>query len=233
MKNISDHIVTEPLKEFLQRLLAFLPNILSSLIIFVLGFVAGWIVKYIVLKLANLFRIDRFCAKLGITEALGKVGIKETPAKLLSRIFYWLVVLIFVIIALYTLKVPALEELLEKFFLYLPDLFVAAVLIIIGYILGNFLGRATLIASVNAGVKFSRLLGEGVKIVVLLLACVMALEQLGIGRGTVIVAFTILFGGFVFALALSFGLGGKDIARQYLKGKIKGEPEEKDDLTHI
>jgi hypothetical protein len=233
MKNISDHIVTEPLKEFLQRLLAFLPNILSSLIIFVLGFVAGWIVKYIVLKLANLFRIDRLCAKLGITEALGKVGIKETPAKLLSRIFYWLVVFIFVIIALYTLKVPALEQLLEKFFLYLPDLFVAALLIIIGYILGNFLGRATLIASVNAGVKFSRLLGEGVKIVVLLLACVMALEQLGIGRGTVIVAFTILFGGFVFALALSFGLGGKDIARQYLEGKIKGESEEKDDLTHI
>jgi hypothetical protein len=151
----------------------------------------------------------------------------------LSRIFYWLVVFIFVIIALYTLKVPALEQLLEKFFLYLPDLFVAALLIIIGYILGNFLGRATLIASVNAGVKFSRLLGEGVKIVVLLLACVMALEQLGIGRGTVIVAFTILFGGFVFALALSFGLGGKDIARQYLEGKIKGESEEKDDLTHI
>ena len=233
MKNVSDHIVTEPLKDFLQRLLAFLPNLLSSLIIFVLGFVAGWIVKHIVLKLANLFRIDRFCAKIGITEAFGKVGIKETPTRLLSRIFYWLTVFIFVIIALYTLKVPALEELLEKFFLYLPDLFVAALLIIIGYILGNFLGRATLIASVNAGVKFSRLLGRGVKIVILLLACVMALEQLGIGRGTVIVAFTILFGGFVFALALSFGLGGKDIARQYLEGKVKGEPEEKDDLTHI
>ena len=99
--------------------------------------------------------------------------------------------------------------------------------------MSNFLGRATLIASVNAGVKFSRLLAKGVKIVVLLLACVMALEQLGIGRGTVIVAFTILFGGFVFALALSFGLGGKEIARQYLEGKFKGGTEEKDDLTHI
>jgi hypothetical protein len=233
MKNISEHILTEPLKDFIQRLLAFMPNLLSCLIIFVFGFIAAWIVKYVVSKIANLLRVDGFCAKVGITEAFGKVGIKDPPARLLSRIFYWLVVIIFVIIALYTLRVPAIEKLLEKFFLYLPDLFVAALLIIIGYILGNFLGRTALIASVNAGVKFSRLLGKGVKAIVVLLALVMALEQLGIGRGTVIVAFTILFGGFVFALSLSFGLGGKDIARQYLEGKVKGESEQKDDLTHI
>jgi hypothetical protein len=233
MKNISEHILTEPLKDFMQRLLAFMPNLLTCLIIFVFGFIAAWIVKYIVSKIANLLRVDRFCAKVGITETFGKVGITEPPARLLSRVFYWLVVIIFVIIALYTLKLPAIEKLLEKFFLYLPDLFVAALLIIIGYILGNFLGRTALIASVNAGVKFSRLLGKGVKAIVVLLAFVMALEQLGIGRGTVIVAFTILFGGFVFALSLSFGLGGKDIARQYLEGKLKGESEEKDDLTHI
>ncbi|MGM0381964.1 MAG: mechanosensitive ion channel family protein [Thermodesulfobacteriota bacterium] len=233
MKNISEHILTEPLKDFIQRLLAFMPNLLTCLIIFVFGFIAAWIVKYVVSKIANLLRVDGFCAKVGITETFGKVGIKEPPARLLSRIFYWLVVIIFVIIALYTLRVPAIEKLLEKFFLYLPDLFVAALLIIIGYILGNFLGRATLIASVNAGVRFSRLLSKGVKTIVVLLASVMALEQLGIGRGTAIVAFTILFGGFVFALSLSFGLGGKDIARQYLEGKVKGEAEEKDDLTHI
>jgi len=233
MKDISEHILTEPLKDFIQRLLVFMPNLLTCLIIFVFGFIAAWIVKYVVSKIANVLRVDRFCAKVGITETFGKVGIKEPPARLLSRIFYWLVVIIFVIIALYTLRVPAIEKLLEKFFLYLPDLFVAALLIIIGYILGNFLGRATLIASVNAGVRFSRLLSKGVKTIVVLLASVMALEQLGIGRGTVIVAFTILFGGFVFALSLSFGLAGKNIARQYLEGKVKGEAEEKDDLTHI
>jgi len=233
MKDIFEHILTEPLKDFIQRLLVFMPNLLTCLIIFVFGFIAAWIVKYVVSKIANVLRVDRFCAKVGITETFGKVGIKEPPARLLSRIFYWLVVIIFVIIALYTLRVPAIEKLLEKFFLYLPDLFVAALLIIIGYILGNFLGRATLIASVNAGVRFSRLLSKGVKTIVVLLASVMALEQLGIGRGTVIVAFTILFGGFVFALSLSFGLAGKNIARQYLEGKIKGGSEEKDDLTHI
>ncbi len=54
----------------------------------------------------------------------------------------------------------------------------------------------------------------------------MALEQLGIGRGAITVAFAILFGGVVLALALAFGLGGKDIAREYLEKKIKGGDKE-------
>ena len=238
MKNIStipllDRIVTDPLKNFLQRLVDFLPNLLSAIIIFIIGLVLGWILKYIVFQLSKLLHIDGFCAKVGITEAFRKVGIKDTPSKLLGRSFYWLVVIIFIIIAFYALKVPAIEGLLGEFFLYLPNIFIAAILIIIGYLLGNFLGRTTLIASVNAGIRFSGLLSKGVKAVVVLLAFAMALEQLGIGRDTVVVAFTILFGGIVIALSLAFGLGGKDLAREYLEEKFKGKVEEKDDLTHI
>lgn len=228
-----DRIITEPLKDFFQRLIEFLPNLLSAIIIFIIGLVLGWILKYIIFQLSKLLHLDGLCYKIGITEAFGKVGIKETPAKLLSRLFYWLVVIIFIIIALHALRVPAIEELLGEFFLYLPNIFVAAILIIIGYILGNFLGRAALIAAVNAGMRFASLLSKGVKTIIILFAFAMALEQLGIGRDTVVVAFTILFGGIVIALSLAFGLGGKDLAKEYLEKRLKGKTEEKDDLTHI
>ena len=233
MKSLFDRIVTEPLKDFFQRLIEFMPNLLSSLIIFILGLVLGWILKNVILKISNLLQIDRLCSRIGITEALGKVGIEEKPSRLLSRIFYWLVVFIFIIIALYALKVPSIENLLEKFFLYLPNIFVAVLLIIIGYILGNFLGRATLIASVNAGIRFSRALSKSVKTIIFLFAFAMALEQLGIGRNTVVVAFTILFGGIVLALSLAFGLGGKDIAKEYIENKLTRQKEEKDDIEHL
>jgi acyl-CoA synthetase (NDP forming) len=62
---------------------------------------------------------------------------------------------------------------------------------------------------------------KGVKGLILLFAFVMAFEQLGIGRSTVIAAFTIAFGGAVLALALAFGLGGKDLARTYLEKRFK------------
>ena len=231
--NVSDTILTGPLKDFLQRLIAFLPNLLSSIIIFIFGLFLGWIFKKMIIKILRLCNLDRFCEKVGMTEVLAKVGLQDSPSRLLGRLFYWLVVIIFAIIALYALKVPAIEDLLEKFILYLPNIFIAVLLIIVGYLLGNFLERATLIASVNAGMRFGGLLARGVKVLIFVFAFAMAMEQLGIGRNIVVVAFTILFSGIVFALALAFGLGGKDIARDYLEKRFKGEREQKDDIQHL
>jgi hypothetical protein len=231
--NICNTIFTGPLQDFFQRLIAFLPNLLSSLIIFILGLILGWILKKIIVKIAKLFKTDHFCSKLGLTEACEKVGIRGLPSRLLGRIFYWLVVIIFTIIALYTLKVPAIENLLEKFLLYLPNIFIAVLLIIVGYLFGNFLGRTILIAAVNVGMRFAGLLARGVKILIFVFAFAMALEQLGIGRNIVVFAFSILFSGIVFALALAFGLGGKDIARDYLEKRFKEREEQKDDIQHL
>ncbi len=116
--------------------------------------------------------------------------------------------------------------------LELPNVFVAALILLFGYLLGNFFGRAALIASVNAGIRFSGLIGKFVKFTVFILSATMALEQLGIGRETVIIAFAIIFGGIVLALAIAFGLGGRDIAKAYLEKKMKGE-EKKDEISHL
>ena len=98
----------------------------------------------------------------------------------------------------------------------------------------NFLGRATLIASVNAGIGFAGFLSRAIKTIIVLLAFVMAMEQLGIARSTVIAAFTIVFGGLVFALSLAFGLGGQTIARKYLEKRFKLDDEDKDnEIKHI
>ena len=128
---------------------------------------------------------------------------------------------------------PAIEQILERFFLYLPNIFVAVIILFFGYLLSNFLGRAALIAAVNAGWKVSGLVGRLVKLTVFLLAVTMALEQLDIGRGTIVIAFAIIFGGIVLALAIAFGLGGRDIAKEYLEKKIKGEEEKKDEISHL
>lgn len=110
---------------------------------------------------------------------------------------------------------------------------VAAMILLFGYILSNFFGRAALIASVNAGIKVSGLIGKFVKFTVFMLAVTMALEQLGIRKETVIIAFAIVFGGIVFALAIAYGLGGKDMAKDYMEKRLfKEEEEEKDDIEN-
>lgn len=235
MKDFIDRLLIQPLQDFYLKFREFLPNLFSALLIFIIGLILAWAVKAIIIRVFKLLKLDKLFSRLGITESLQKIAVKDTPTKFIGRIFYWLIVIIFFIIALNALRLPAVDQLLERFLLYLPNIFIAAFLLVIGVVIGNFLGRAALIASVNAGIKQSGLLSRAVKLTVVLFAFVMAMEQLGIGRQAVLAAFTIVFGGIVLALALAFGLGGRDIARTFLEGKFKKEEtdEAKDELKHL
>ena len=234
MKSFIDRVIVQPLTDFFQKLIDFLPTFLSALLVFVLGLFMAWVVKLVVIKLFKLLKLDGLFARTGLTETLQKMAVKDSPEKFVGRIFFWLVAASFFIVSLSMLKLPAVEQLFERFLLFLPNLLVVGVILTLGFLLGNFLGRAVLIASVNAGVKLSGLLSKTVKTIVILFSFVMSLEQLGIGRSTVIAAFTILFGGIVLALSLAFGLGGKDIAKDYLEKRFKKDKEEeKNEIKHI
>lgn len=232
MNDFIKRIIIEPLDKLFEKVVHFLPNLLSSILIFISGIVLGLIIKTVFLRFFHAIRLDKFSERYGMVDILQRGGVKEPLSLILSRLFGWLTVISFSIISLYSLDIPAVEQILEKFILYLPNIFVAAIILFLGYLLSNFIGRAALIASVNAGIKVSGLIGRFVKLAIFLLAVTMALEQLGIGRGTIVITFAIVFGGIVFAFAIAFGLGGKDIAKEYLEKKMKGE-EKKDDIEHL
>ncbi|MBI5025337.1 MAG: hypothetical protein HZC12_01130 [Nitrospirae bacterium] len=232
MDDIMKRIVIEPSNRFFDKVLEFLPHLLMAILILITGIILAMILKGLFSRFFRVINLDRFSERAGLMEMLRKGGIKESASNLLAKIIGWLTIVVFIILSVRALDVPAVERILEKFFLYMPNIFVAALILFFGYLLSNFFGRAALIASVNAGLKVSGLIGKLVKITVFLLSITMALEQLGIGRGTIVVTFAIVFGGIVLALAIAFGLGGKDVAREYLEKKLRGE-EEKDDIEHL
>ena len=225
-------LIVEPFDTFFEKVLHFLPMLLSSVLIFITGLALGLILKNIFLRIFRAVKLDKFSERSGLVELLHKGGIREPLSQIIARFIGWLTIISFLIVALNSLDLPAVEQILERFILYLPNIFVAAIILFLGYLLSNFFGRAALVASVNAGIKLSGLIGKIVKLSVFLLALTMALEQLGIGRGTIVIAFAIILGGVVLALAISFGLGGRDMAKDYLEKKIRGE-EKKDDISHL
>ncbi|MEW6570833.1 MAG: hypothetical protein AB1390_06635 [Nitrospirota bacterium] len=233
MNSLLERIVIEPFSRLSERILQFLPDILTSILVFVAGIVLGFILKKLFLRLLMTLKVDKFFERHGVVEMLKKGGIKEPISLIFARVAGWLTIIIFSIVALRSLNIPAVEMILERFFLYLPNVFVGAIILFIGYLLSNFFGRAALIASVNAGLRVSGLVGRLVKVTIFLLSVTMALEQLGIGRGTIIITFAIVFGGVVLALAIAFGLGGRDIAKEYLEKKIKGEEKKEDEISHL
>lgn len=232
MHNFLEKVIIEPFNRFLERSQEFLPNLISFILVLFVGIVLGFVLKNIFLRFFRAIKLDKFSERSGMVEMLKKGGVKEPISLVLSRLIFWLTIIIFFIMSLRSLSVPVIEQILERFILYLPNVFIAAVILSLGYLLSNFLGRTALIASVNAGLKLSGLIGKFVKLTVFLLAVTMALEQLGIGRETIIISFAIIFGGIVLALALAFGLGGRDIAKEYLEKKIKGD-EKKDEISHL
>ncbi|GBE06126.1 MAG TPA: hypothetical protein ENH45_02815 [Nitrospirae bacterium] len=232
MRNSFKETIIEPLQEFYKNVLDFLPDLLTSILILALGVLMAAVFKKASARLFRIINLDKLSEKYGISGILKKWGLKDSVSGLLSKIIGGLIMFAFLIISLRTLNVPTIEGFLGDLFLYLPNVFVAVLILFAGYFLSDFLGRTALIASVNAGLKISGSIGKFVKLTVFFLSVTMALEQLGIGKETVLIAFAVIFGGVVLALAIAFGLGGQDAARDYIDKRLKGE-EDKDDIQHL
>lgn len=232
MNGFLDRVIVEPFDRFIERVVEFLPDVLTSILILIAGLILSVIFKSVFPRFFRAIKLDKFSEKSGAVDMMQKGGVSEPVSVILSRIIGWITIISFVILSLRSLNVPVIERILERFILYLPNVFVAALILFLGYFLSNFIGRAALIASVNAGFKLSGMMARFVKLTIFLLTVTMALEQLGIGRETIIIAFAVIFGGVVFAISLAFGLGGRDMAKDYLEKKIKGE-EKTDEISHL
>ncbi|HKZ16222.1 MAG TPA: hypothetical protein VJ161_01995 [Geobacteraceae bacterium] len=230
--NFYERLIDEPIKGFLDRIVDFLPNILTAILILIFGLAAGWLTKVILRKILVVLKLDRLAEKVGFRRILVKGGLHEPLSSLLAKITGGFIVLAFLVVALGTLNIEVIHRLIERLFNYLPSIFFASVIISIGYVLGNFLGRATLIAAVNAGISMARFIGNGVKYLILFISISIALEQLGIGRDTVLISYAVVLSGFVLALAIAFGLGGRDSAKDFIERKLKGE-ERKNNINHL
>ena len=121
------------------------------------------------------------------------------------------------------LGVAGLQEQISRLFRFLPEIFIAMLILFLGLVIANFLSRAALLASVNAGYRSGRIVSWSIRFVIWILAISMAMEELGLARQTVIAAFSIVFGAAMLGLAIAFGLGGKDLARRALERHL-GEP---------
>jgi O-antigen/teichoic acid export membrane protein len=171
-----------------------------------------------------------------LVEVLSKGGVTYSPASLLSRFFYWVIVLITLIMGINALDVPATQNFIAHFFNYLPHLFAAILILIVGYLIAIFLGQAALIAAVNAQMETARLLGRSVRWFIIILSLTMALYHLGIAEKVIIAAFSVIFGGIVLALAIAFGWGGRELAKDFLERLYKKKEkngEKGDHISHI
>jgi len=228
--------MTDSFNKFFAKVLGFLPNLLAMVTILIIGLLIAWAVKVLLLRFLKAVQFDKVSGQWGLSDILSKGGVSYSAANLLSRFFYWLIVLVTLILGINALEVPATQNLITQFFNYLPHLFAAVVILVIGYLIAMFLGQATLVAAVNAHLESAKLLARVVRWSIIILSLTMALYQLGIAEKVITAAFSIIFGGIVLALAIAFGWGGRELAKDFLERLYKGSEkrgEKEDQISHV
>jgi hypothetical protein len=216
------------------RLATILPTFLVMFAFVAVGLVLGWLARFVIIRVARAVHFDRHMERLGLTAALRRSGVLRAPSEAFGLLVSWAVFVVFASVGIDSLALPGSPGATAFLVAFLPPLFAAVLILIVGWLVANFLSQGLLIAAVNAGVPEARLLARAAHWGVLLFAAAMALTHLGIGKEMVLVAFGITFGGLVFAVSLALGLGGRTIARELLERRLRRDaPPERERLTHL
>src|SRR5262249_36548506 len=146
------------------------------------------------------------------------------PTLLVTRSIAGIIILIGFLIGVSAFDGALPSQFVGRLFGYLPDVLVSALVLVVGNVIARFLARSVLIGAVNMNLQYARLLSVGVKWLVNVLAVTIAIERLGIGSGIIRLAFGILFGGIVLALALAVGLGSKELVSRSLEREASKPP---------
>src|SRR5580700_6146576 len=206
-----------------------LPRVIVLLILALLGWVIAYVVKVVLRSILRLVRFDKLSENAGAAQLLTKAAL-PSATEILSRFVFWVTWLGFILLGVSVLGILGLQEQVARFFLFLPRLFAAVLILFFGMLAAGFFARATLLAAVNANVPSPRLLSLAVRSIIMVFVFSVAFEELGLAEQTMLVAFGIAFGALMLGLAIAFGVGGRDLAKHFLEEKfVRGKKEENED----
>jgi hypothetical protein len=227
-------MILDPLQEVSLKFLSFLPNLLAMLIVIIIGLIVARIIKAIVVHALKVIKFDSWSDRMGLTSALRKGDLWSKPTQVLGAAVFWILIIVAVMAGMSTLRLQAIDSLVAGFVLYLPRAISAVLILVFGYIVAGFIGRGVVIAAVNQGYRYARLLAEAVRLLLIVFIMAMALEQLRVAPAIVIAAFSILFGGVVIGFAIAFGVGGIEAAKRLIERETEEKKEDrKEEIDHL
>lgn len=201
----------------------FLPAILAAVIIFVIGWVVGVILYRIVVEVVRVLRLDDAMKAAGINEIAKNAGFTLDIGRFLGTLVEWFVVLVFLVAALDVLGLTRVTIFLQTVvLLYLPQVIVAALILILGAIAAEVVRGLVTGSARAAGAHGANLAGTVAKWAIWVFAVLAALNQLGVATEFVQTLFTGIVVAASLAFGLAFGLGGKEAAARTIE-RVRGE----------
>lgn len=195
----------------------FVPRFVVGLIIILIGLIVASILKQIILGLLKALKVEVFLKRYGVPEARGEL----MWTNILSEIVRWFVVLVFLVPTADIWGLPRVGVLLNEFLLYLPNVLVAAIIALVGFVLSTLAHNVVLASSKGLSTEASNTIALVARWAIIVFVALVVLNQLGVATELI----RILLSGFVAMIAiaggLAFGLGGQNTAREILESLRK------------
>ena len=194
-----------------------LPRLAAGLLLLVGGLIAAWLLGLLAGRALRRVGLDELAARFGITDALERFGFQRSLSRLVGRAIRIALSVVVLMAALAALGLRALSRSLNEAVLFLPKLFVAFALVLVGVVAGDFLRRR--VDRVADQMALELPLGRIVQIAVVAILVLSALAQLGVPTQIVTAAAAVVLVSGALTLTLAFGLGSRDVARELSAGR--------------
>jgi len=209
--------VAQSLSDGLGAILGALPALIGAIIILVIGFIIAKVLQGIVTRVLQSMGFQGWMESGGIKQFFDRSQTQQTPLSILGKLVFWLVFFIAITMAVDTLGISAISDVLAQFITYIPQIIAAILILVLATLLANF------VAGIVRGATGSNLIGSVAQYSIIVFAAFAALTQLGIAKELIAPTFLILLGAVALAAAIAFGLGGKGVAQQMVEqGYQKG-----------
>src|SRR5919202_4568449 len=200
----------QPLQDALSTFFSYIPQLIGAVVILIVGYVIAKVLRAVVARVLQGIGFDRWMERGGIKQFLDRAETDQTPASILGALVFWFVFIIAITMAADALGIPQVSVVLAQLIAYIPNIIAAILILILAALLANF------ISGIVRGATGSDILASIARYAVIVYAVFAALTQLGIAVQITAPTFLILLGAVALALALAFGLGGRDLAREIL-----------------
>jgi hypothetical protein len=233
MNSLAAVKIGDSVQQGLDNFFAFVPRLLGFLLILLIGYIVAKVVKGVLTKVLERVGLDRALHTGSTGEYVNKVAPDVKPSRTIGAIAFWFVFLGAISIAVSQLGIAALTDFVASIAAYLPNVIAAILIFVIAGAIAAAVGG--LVARTMGDTPTGKVVGSVVPVLVMAIATFMILNQLRIAPEIVTITYGALIGGVFLAMALAFGLGGREVAAQMLgdaydkgreqKGQVKDDME--------
>lgn len=223
----------EILHELALKFAQTIPNLTGAFLLIIAGIILSKLVSKFMQKMLKALNIDRFGEKLNDIDLVRKSGIDIKISKVVSKVTYYFLLLIFIVAATDVLNMPVISNLVSDLINYIPNVIVALFILIIGLIVAENIRVVVMTVCKSLGISSAKTISSALFYFLFLTVLLSALEQARIQTSFLANNLTVMIGGIVLAFALGYGIASKDIMTNFIVSLLQKHKFKKGDHIKV